>query len=430
MDMHKLCSDALARAVAFGAQAEVSLSSTRRTELNADHAGFSLMRTTFGHAFSVKVIREGRKGSASTNSADPADLAAAVDAALSAAESSPPDPAEGVSELCEPQSFADGPAQPDRDVLFSRSAEFLSELSERWPSISLDSFVGAHVCSDRLYLNTNGVRLQTLSGVYAFSAMFYAKDGERTSSFASTGFYTPYPDRPISACADFATLLDDCVRQLSPVPLSGKFCGPVIATPAAVGDLLGSALEQFASTSPLIEGTSVWRDKLGQAVASPLLSVRSDPGDSRLACPSRVTRDGYVARPMDIISGGVLKGFLLNRYGAARTGFARAQNDGDDLIVSPGDTPLSDMIAGVERGLLLCRISGGEPASNGDFSAIAKNSFLIENGRIGPAVCETMVSGNLSAMLQSISAVSRETVCDGAGVMPYVRFEGLTLSGK
>ena len=54
MDMHNHAEDILARAKAAGAEAaECSVSSTSRTELNADVGGFTLMRTTFGHSVSV-----------------------------------------------------------------------------------------------------------------------------------------------------------------------------------------------------------------------------------------------------------------------------------------------------------------------------------------------------------------------------------------
>ena len=58
------------------------------------------------------------------------------------------------------------------------------------------------------------------------------------------------------------------------------------------------------------------------------------------------------------------------------------------------------------------RFSGGMPGVNGDFSGVAKNSFLIENGKVTTPISETMISGNLAEMLNSIIAVSADTVCD------------------
>ena len=74
--------------------------------------------------------------------------------------------------------------------------------------------------------------------------------------------------------------------------------------------------------------------------------------------------------------------------------------------------------------------SGGMPGPNGEFSGVAKNSFSIENGRIVGAVAETMVSGNLAELFANVSAVSRETVCDGASIFPWAACGGVTVSGK
>ena len=76
------------------------------------------------------------------------------------------------------------------------------------------------------------------------------------------------------------------------------------------------------------------------------------------------------------------------------------------------------------------RISGGHPASCGDFSAVAKNSFLIENGKLGPAVSETMISGNLAEMLLHPVGASAERIADGSTLLPYLSFSGITVSGK
>ena len=76
------------------------------------------------------------------------------------------------------------------------------------------------------------------------------------------------------------------------------------------------------------------------------------------------------------------------------------------------------------------RFSGGGPAANGDFSGVAKNSYLIEQGRLGAPVSEVMVSGNLFEMMNSISGISAESVNDGVSSVPWVRVEGITVAGK
>ncbi|HPY94857.1 MAG TPA: metallopeptidase TldD-related protein [Clostridia bacterium] len=54
----------------------------------------------------------------------------------------------------------------------------------------------------------------------------------------------------------------------------------------------------------------------------------------------------------------------------------------------------------------------------------------MENGQIGPAVSETMISGNLAGMLKHIRGISKETVEDGTGSLPWLAVDGITISGK
>lgn len=94
------------------------------------------------------------------------------------------------------------------------------------------------------------------------------------------------------------------------------------------------------------------------------------------------------------------------------------------------DTPYADMIKNIKKGIIVGRFSGGNPGPNGDFSGIAKNSFLIEDGEIKGAVSETMINGNLAEMLQNVVAVSKETIADGNCVLPYVAVDKIVISGK
>ena len=70
----------------------------------------------------------------------------------------------------------------------------------------------------------------------------------------------------------------------------------------------------------------------------------------------------------------------------------------------------------------------GNPAPNGDFSSVIKNSFLIEGGTAGQALSETMISGNIARMLHDVVAVSVERIDTGALVLPWLRIGNLHFS--
>ena len=115
---------------------------------------------------------------------------------------------------------------------------------------------------------------------------------------------------------------------------------------------------------------------------------------------------------------------------AKKTGGKRTFADSSNLLVSPGEKSLEEIIGGIERGVYVERLSGGAPSANGDLTAVAKNSFLIENGRIGKALNETMLSFNVADAIQNVVGISRETRSDGSGDEPWIAFDGATVSGK
>lgn len=98
--------------------------------------------------------------------------------------------------------------------------------------------------------------------------------------------------------------------------------------------------------------------------------------------------------------------------------------------MTPGEKTIEEIIKNTEKGILLTRFSGGEPGVDGDITGVAKNSFLIENGKITDALSEAMISANLAEMMMNISEISSQTFSNGTFILPYVKVEGVTISGK
>ena len=205
----------------------------------------------------------------------------------------------------------------------------------------------------------------------------------------------------------------------------------MLLTPGCLADVMMTALSTFADGYSVMEGSSLWKDKLGQLVADERLNVSLAPNDSRFVTGAHWTSDGYVTSDFDMIENGVLKSFLVDKYLANKIGLERSPNLSlRQLVIRPGDKSVEDIISGIENGLVVSRVSGGNPASSGDFSMVAKNSFRIKNGKLGEAVSEVMINGNLSDMLKDLRAISKETVCDGYADLPWIAFDGVTIVGK
>ncbi|MBQ1273041.1 MAG: TldD/PmbA family protein, partial [Clostridia bacterium] len=234
---------------------------------------------------------------------------------------------------------------------------------------------------------------------------------------------------PLIELAGGRQIIEDSLKQITPVPLKGKFVGDVIFTPSCFCDILASVAGNFLSDGALIDGTSLWKDKVGTLVASPLLNWSCRPQSDELADGAFVS-EGYVTRNADVIKDGVLQSYLLGRYGAKKTGLGRFPAVDGYYFVDGGNESLDDMIASVEHGLLVGRFSGGDPTSDGTMSGVAKNSFEIRDGKICDAVSEVMISGNLAKMMADITALSKERINDGVRCLPWVKISGITVSGQ
>ena len=293
----------------------------------------------------------------------------------------------------------------------------------------IEQLIATHSYGKRVLANTNGVLFTEEDGNYNVSVMYSAHDGETATSFNYFDFDFLDPRTDILSLDGARTMLERAVAELETKPFTGKFVGTAVFSPACLGDLLGIVTGSFTGDLALIEGTSVWKDKLGRQVADERLTLSVIPRDPRIVCGERITNDGYKTENFDIIKDGVLNSFCLSEYAARKTGNARSKSTSGSIAVKPGDKPFDELIADIEKGILVCRFSGGEPANNGDFSGVAKNSFLIENGKVTGPVSETMISGNMAEMLFHLRGLSADVVCDGSSALPYAAFDGVTVSG-
>lgn len=401
-----------------------------KTEFYYESGKLGMLRTVQNMTVSLKALVGTRKGTASINSFDDGELKRAAFEAVESAKISKEDPAEGLAEEIVVKSFEQGPLTPDPEVMLTRITGFFDELKEKYPAVSVDSASIDHTVSESVYCTTNGICFHSRRGLYSFSPMFMCRDGENTSSFNYFGALFEDPDTSLMDLAGGRGIIESSLKQITPTAFRGKFEGDVIFTPSCFGSLLGAVEGNFLSDGALMEGTSIWKDQIGKQVAAESFKWSSCPRSEELAGGYFTTADGYEARNMDIIKGGVLQNFVLGRYASKKTGLSRSVSGGGCYIVDGGDVSLQEMISSVKHGLLVGRFSGGSPSSDGTLSGIAKNSFEIRDGKICDAVNEVMISGNLAQMLKDITQISSERINDGDSCLPWIKIRNITVSGQ
>jgi PmbA protein len=404
-------------------QAQVSVSTHRQSELNVAHNEPSLLRSTEQTRVSLFGLLDGRRASTELSSLDESSLRQGVAELFAAAQAAPQDEANAVSSGQHAR-IVQGPLEADPDNLADKMAELLAFRERETPRFTLEEAATSHHVNQSHTLTTGGSDLASRAGWLSLSAFGTAREGDRSSSFNNAGGSTnDWSGASADAWFGIGEMMRDTSQQIDTQPIGGKFVGDVVFTPHAVDDLLGWLLGQLGDAQ-LIAGSSLYRDQVGQVIASPLLSLTS-----RFQAPGVVplSADACNTPPVTVLREGQLQTLLPSLYGSRKTGLKHVPTTfGWDIAA--GSTSRADLVGQVTRGAIVGRLSMGNPAANGDFSGVIKNSFRIDDGVVGPALSEVMISGNIARMLKDLQAVSRERSDTGDSVVPWLRISGLHFS--
>jgi PmbA protein len=417
------------RAADGGADAaQVTAVDVDRFEIDFNERKVDLLRSTANETTTILVLRGGKRGSATLNGRNEEAVEAALHSALMAAEAGLADPANAVADAPSLPPRRHGAEAPDRDAMIATVLAYVGELNTRYPLIRTRNSTYTFFAKDTAFANSLGVQQQQRRAWYQFGAMFSAKDGARATSFNYSGAASYAPFERLLAVGTVGRLIEETLRSFDAHPVPEKFVGDVILTPDCVYHLM-FVLARALGGYELLAGTSPYRDKAGEPIASPLFSLLNRPLAADFPEGSDFDGFGIPTADIDIVKNGRLENFLVDFYIARKLGLPQTAGVWN-LFVPPGDRSLDDIVAGTERGIILSRFSGGNPNSNLEFSGVAKNSFYIEGGEIRHALSETMVTGNLQDFVRNIRAVSREQVNFGDHAYPYLAASGVTISAK
>ncbi|KEQ14415.1 hypothetical protein GZ77_08540 [Endozoicomonas montiporae] len=404
-----------------------SLSSDYKQELNVENGVITLLRSGSDRELYLSGIIDRKKASLSINDLSHSRIDSAITELLHMARGSEADDAYDIAPAQPAGVFTAGPQQADLDAMYDSLSSFLTYLKRHHPDIVMTECSLDYTRTHSRMVNSNGIDFTETRGNYNGSAMFNAKDDHGITSLNYTGFMTFNLDQPFHQFGSIEQLLRSAEAELRARPLPAKFTGDLIITPDAMDDFIGFLIGSVTD-GPMIANTSLYKDQLHKPVTSHCLTLKSLPLDANMPNGYPFTSDGFKAANMTLLNNGVLESFLLTDYGARKTGQKRAVNEGGCMVLEPGDQPLAEMIASTEEGVLLGRLSAGAPADKGDFSGIAKNSYYIKDGEIQFPLTETMVSGNMAAILKSISDVSKEVVDFGDCRYPWLKAKTVNFS--
>jgi PmbA protein len=215
---------------------------------------------------------------------------------------------------------------------------------------------------------------------------------------------------------------------------------PVVFDPETAAELLGTLFSGLSGYAVFRNATFL-KDRVGQQVASPLLTLVDDGRRHRGLGSRPFDGEGLPTRRNVPVERGVLRHYLCDSYsgrkigspptGSARRGVGGGPSVGaSNLCFEPGSSSPEEILGGVDRGLYVTDLSGfGVDLVSGDYSQGAVGHW-IEKGRLVHPVHEVTIAGNLKQMLLDVDAVGNDLEWRGSVACPTLRVRKMTISGS
>jgi len=217
---------------------------------------------------------------------------------------------------------------------------------------------------------------------------------------------------------------------------TGRF--PVVYHPRVSNGLLGH-LASAISGPAVARGTSFLKDKMGEAIFGPGITIVDDPHRPRGLRSKPFDGEGIANGRRNVIEHGCLTTWILSlssarQLGLETTGHAARGTSGppgpsvSNLFMEPGPAGPAELMADIGQGFYVTELMGmGVNTVTGDYSRGA-SGFWIENGELAYPVSEVTVAGNLKDMFLTLTPADDLEFRYGTDA-PTLRIDDMTVAG-
>jgi TldD protein len=234
--------------------------------------------------------------------------------------------------------------------------------------------------------------------------------------------------------------------------------GPMelILAQAESGVLLHESVGHSLEADFIRKGTSAYTDRIGDRVASELVTVIDDGTMPNDRGAINFDDEGTLPEATLLIERGILRGYMHDRISAARFGARLTGNGRRESYRHPpaprmtitylasGASDPEEILRSTRRGIFCKSFRGGEvDISNGDFVFVPIEAYLVENGRIAAPVKNLTLIGNGPDVLTKVTMVGSDfALSDGrwtcgkgqhvpVGVgLPTIKISEITVGGS
>ncbi len=408
-------------------EVEVYLSRYEDLSLEQREMAVSSVFEHEGTSIYIRVVKDGHIGVSA--SSDPARAKECLTSALSSAKLS--EKVVGWTGLPDKTDIpaGDDPFDPALEITPDAAAAYLARMNAGATAYPDARVVTAGVTLLRgssVLANSHGVRLERRITGISLGMDAIAGTSTGYDSDASPFLSRINPEKIGEQTAFFAS----ASRGGSAVE-SKKY--DVVFSEQVVDSLILELFSEAVNGKNVLSGKSIYAGRIGDTVAAPALSIRDVPTDPMGEAWRRFDTEGTPTRPFDIISGGVLSGFMYDKKTAAQAGVAstahalRASNGATTIaphclrIIAPTADVLS------EPCLYIREVIGAHTANplTGEFSVEVANAFTAEGGELINPVKKAMISGNIFDILNDSPVISETARTFTGAVVPMMRAGGI-----
>lgn len=230
---------------------------------------------------------------------------------------------------------------------------------------------------------------------------------------------------------------------------------PVVISADAGGTMIHEAIGHGLEADLVQQGLSVYANKIGQQIASPLITIIDDSTLPNKRGSFRFDDEGVVSQKTVLVEKGILKGYMYDRLTAMKEGISSTGNGRrgsykhrpiprmSNTLIAPGDGNPREIIKSVDKGFFVKKMGGGQVNTvTGEFVFEVSEGYMIEKGEIGEPLRGATLIGNGQEVLNSIDMVGNDIgfsigTCgkDAQGVpisdgMPTVRIPEMVVGGE
>jgi TldD protein len=307
-------------------------------------------------------------------------------------------------------------------------------------------------------LRADGERLADVRPLVRVNVSVVVGDGDKQET-GSYGWGGRFAFGRVVDPENWQNAVNEAVRQalvnLDAVPApAGEM--PVVLGPGWPGILLHEAIGHGLEGDFNRKKTSAFAGLMGQRVAAPGVTVVDDGtiGDRRGSLT--IDDEGTPTQRTVLIEDGILRGYMQDRQNARLMGMKPTGNGRREsfahhpmprmtnTVMLGGDHAPAEILKSVKKGLYAVNFGGGQvDITSGKFVFNAAEAYLIEDGKIGPAVKGAMLIGNGPESLKHVKMIGNDMkldpgigTCgkDGQGVpvgvgQPTMLLDKLTVGG-